>query len=106
MKKKSIIALLEDSLPKERVKAVRKEAQEEILKIQLADLRRQMNINKDDVKRFSQVGVSNLEHRKDLKISTLVNYLHAIGMKVEIKAFPVKKRLKETIPREIVLLRI
>ena len=104
MKKKSIITILEDSLPRERVKAARKEAREEILKIQLADLRRQMNINQNKVKGFSQVGVSNLEHRKDIKISTLVNYLHAIGMKVEIKAFPVKKR--PTIPREIVLLRI
>jgi hypothetical protein len=104
MKKNSIITILEESLPKERVKAARKEAQQEILKIRLADLRRQMNINQDNVKGFSQVGISNLEHRKDLKISTLVNYLHAIGMKVEIKAFPVKK--SPTIPPEIILLRM
>jgi len=104
MKRKTIIAILEDSLPKERVKVAREEAQEKILKIQLADLRRQMNINQNDVKGFSQVGVCSLEHRKDLKISTLVKYLHAIGMKVEIKVFPAKK--SPAIPREIILLRV
>jgi len=40
------------------------------------------------MKAFSQAGVSKLEKRKDMKISTLIEYLEGIGMGMEIRVYP------------------
>ncbi|MDP2754784.1 MAG: XRE family transcriptional regulator, partial [Nitrospirota bacterium] len=52
---------------------------------------------------FTQSGISKLESRKDMKISTLVEYLQNIGMGLEIKAYPKKRKHKLD---EVVLLKM
>jgi hypothetical protein len=47
--------------------------------------------------------VSRLEKRKDIKISTLVEYLNGLGMGLEIKTYPKNKNRKI---KDEVLLRI
>jgi hypothetical protein len=45
--------------------------------------------------------VSRLEKRRDIKISTLVEYLNSLGMGLEIKTYPKDKNTK--IKEEILL---
>lgn len=47
------------------------------------------------------VFISRIESRNDIKISTLIDYIHACGLGLEIKAIPLKKGKKE----EFVLLK-
>jgi len=81
-------------LPKERVARAKKEADREIFKIQLSELRKKFNIRQQDIKLFSQSGISKIESRKDMKLSTLIQYLDKIGLGMEIKVFP--KNIKST----------
>ncbi|XDD45287.1 helix-turn-helix domain-containing protein [Leptospira sp. WS39.C2] len=83
------------------IEQAKAEAQKQIFKLRLAELRQKQGIKQTDVDGFSQVSVSRIESRSDIKISTLVDYVHACGFDVEIKAVPKKKRNKE----EFVLLR-
>ena len=90
-------------LPSERVQRAKKEAEKEIFRIRLSELRKQMGIKQEDIRAFTQSGISKLESRKDMKISTLVEYLHNIGMGLEIKAYPKKRKHKTD---EVVLLKM
>lgn len=90
--RKDFLDELSTMLPPERVKKAKKEADKEIFKIKLADLRKKMGIRQEDIKSFTQSGISKLEYRKDMKISTLIEYLENIGMGIEIKAYPKKKK--------------
>ncbi|MBP6739885.1 MAG: XRE family transcriptional regulator [Leptospiraceae bacterium] len=56
--------------------------------MQLSELRKKMGIRQEDIKLYSQSGISKIESRKDMKISTLIEYLHVIGLGMEIKVFP------------------
>ena len=87
--------LLTKNLPQERREAIENEAANEIFNIRLADLRRKNNIRQTDVSSFSQSALSKLEKRKDMKISTLIEYMKSIGMGLEIKAFPKGKHSKK-----------
>ncbi|NCN04001.1 MAG: XRE family transcriptional regulator [Spirochaetales bacterium] len=62
-------------------------AEREIMAIRLADLRERQGTKQSDLKDFSQTAVSKLEHRKDMKISTLIEYLENIGMGMEIRVY-------------------
>jgi hypothetical protein len=62
-----------------------------------------MGMKQEDIQTFTQSGISKLESRKDMKISTLVEYLHNIGMGLEIKAYPKKRNRKV---EEVVLLKM
>ena len=53
-----------------------------------------MGLKQEDLKAFTQYGISKLESRKDMKISTLVEHLHNIGMGLEIKAYPIRMKRK------------
>ena len=88
---KDFVDELSSMLSSERVKRARDDAEKEIFMIRLAELRQIMGIRQQDVKSFTQSGVSKLESRKDIKISTLLEYLDDIGMGVEIKVFPKQK---------------
>ncbi|MCP4157150.1 MAG: XRE family transcriptional regulator [bacterium] len=90
-------------LPKERVERAKREAGEEILQISLSELRKKMGVRQEDIKGFSQSSVSKLEYRKDIKLSTLIEYLDNLGLGIEIKAFPKDKG--QRINDEFVLLR-
>ena len=93
-RKKDFLDELEATLPQERVRRAKKEAEKEIFKIRLSELRKQMGVKQEDIKAFTQSGISKLESRKDMKISTLLEYLDNIGMGLEIKAYPKKKHKK------------
>jgi hypothetical protein len=40
-----------------------------------------------DIQAFSQTAISKLERRKDMKLSTLIDYVEGIGMGLEIRAY-------------------
>ena len=48
-----------------------------------------IGLNQSDLEGMTQPEVSKIEKRKDLKISTLVKYAKAMGMKVRISFVPV-----------------
>ena len=87
-KKADFLNELAAMLPKKRVERARKQAKKEIYQIQLSELRKKMAIRQEDIKLYSQSGISKIESRKDMKISTLIEYLHVIGLGMEIKVFP------------------
>jgi hypothetical protein len=90
-------------LPKERVERAKRDAEKEIFQIRLSELRRKMGLRQEDIQNFSQSSISKLESRKDIKVSTLIEYLDNIGMGVEIKAYPKKKRKAG---KEVILLKV
>ena len=92
VKRKDFIDELEAMLPQAKVQRARKEAEKEIFRIRLSDLRKKMGVKQEDISEFTQSGISKLEARKDMKISTLVEYLDNIGMGLEIKAYPKRKK--------------
>lgn len=94
---------LAKSLPAESVERARKKATKEIFLIRLSQLRKDRGIKQEDIEAFSQSGISKLEARKDMKLSTLIEYLGEIGMGLEIKAYP-KAEHKED--EEYILVRV
>ena len=104
-KKKNEIDFVDElalTLSKDRIKNAQREAEKEILQIRLAEVREILGIRQKDIKSFSQSSVSKLESRKDMKISTLIEYLDNLGLSIEIKAYPKNKNKKS---EEIVLLK-
>jgi hypothetical protein len=102
MKRNDFLSELEAQLPPERVRRARKEAQKEILLLRLADIRKELGVRQKEITAFSQSGISKLESRRDMKLSTLVSYLNSIGMEVEIKAYPKRRTSKR---RPVLLLK-
>ncbi len=89
-KKNDFIDELSGTLPENRVKRAQKNAVKTILQIRLADIREKRGIKQEDIISFSQSSVSKLENRKDIKISTLIEYLDNLGLGIEIKAISQK----------------
>jgi transcriptional regulator with XRE-family HTH domain len=73
------------------------------LAIKLGQLREKRGLKQNEVENFSQTSVSRLEKRRDIKISTLVEYLNSLGMGLEIKTYPKDKSVGS---KEEVLLKI
>jgi len=90
------------TLSDKRIKRAHKEAENEIIKIRLSELREKRGLRQEDVKSFSQSSVSKLESRNDIKISTLVEYLDNLGLGIEIKVYPKNDKKKG---KEIVILK-
>lgn len=67
-------------------------AQREIFRIRLAELRGKYKIKQADFKKFKQASISRIENRADIRISTLVDYLHDIDMELTISAKPRKQK--------------
>jgi len=88
--KHDFIVDLESMLPPERTERARREAEKAIFRIKLSALRKTMKVRQEDITAFSQSGISKLEKRNDMKISTLIEYLDSIGMGMEIRTFPKK----------------
>ena len=70
--------------------------------LSLRELRKKAGFKQQDIKNFKQASVSKIESRKDLKLSTLVEYLDNINMDLEIRAI-VREESKE--PPEYILFR-
>jgi len=100
--KTDFVEELASTLSNDRVKNAQSEAQKEILQIRLTEVREKLGIRQKDIKSFSQSGVSKLESRKDMKISTLIEYLGNLGLSIEIKVYPKNKKKKN---EEIILLK-
>ena len=75
----------------------RKLCEQDLLNIRLKELRDKSGIKQTEVANFSQTAVSKLERRKDIKISTLIDYLDSLGMGLEIAALPHGNSAKKTI---------
>lgn len=91
------------TLPPESVDRAKKKAAKEIFMIRLSELRKNRGIRQEDIMAFSQSGISKLEARNDMKLSTLIEYLSEIGMGMEIKAYPKAKHKKN---EEYIIVRV
>lgn len=103
-KSSNIISELEATLSKERTACAHEKAEEMLFQINLSDLRKKAGYTQEDIKEFSQSGLSKIESRTDLKISTLKQYLYSIGMVLEIRAKKLKRSSKDK-TEEYILLR-
>lgn len=90
------------TLSPERINRAKQKAKKTIQQIQLSELRKQLGIKQTELKDFTQSNVSRLESRSDMKISTLIDYIHNLGMEIEIKVRPTGKGSKK---EEVLLLK-
>ena len=95
------IKMMESKMTPESIVRSRLMAEQEILTIRLGQLREKLGVKQDEFDNFSQTSISRLEKRKDIRISTLIEYLHNLGMGLEIKTFP--KNNVNKIEEEILL---
>ena len=75
---------IEKHLSPDQIKRAKAKAKAEIFSIRLSELRKKQGIPQIRVKGFTQSGISKLESRSDMKLSTLLEYMDSIGMKLEI----------------------
>ena len=75
----------------------RKLYEQDSLNIKLKALRGKCGIKQEDLSQFSQTAVSKLERRKDIKISTLIDYLESLGFGLEITALPKGKNASKEV---------
>jgi hypothetical protein len=90
---------LEKKLDPEVIAKARKLYEQDSLNLKLKAMREKYGIKQGDISNFTQTAVSKLENRKDIRISTLIDYLEGLGMGLEIAALPKDKKSK----REILL---
>ncbi|MBE7439142.1 MAG: helix-turn-helix transcriptional regulator [Spirochaetales bacterium] len=91
-KKLDPIYQLKASLPPRRIARAQAQADQEIFRIRLSELRKKTGVKQEDIKNFSQSSISRIESRRDMKLSTLIQYLDEIGMGIEITVFPRKRK--------------
>ncbi len=100
---KDAFEMMETYMDKTEVKKAKLKAERENLSIKLARIREEQNIRQSEVANFTQSSVSRLEKRKDIKLSTLIDYVDSIGLGLEIKVYP---KVTNSKVKEEVLLRI
>ena len=98
-KKTHPISELEAKMDPGVLEKARKMAREESLNIRLAVLREKYGMKQSYVANFTQTAVSKLENRKDIRISTLIDYLDSLGMGLEITAYPKNSNERELLLR-------
>jgi hypothetical protein len=98
-KKTHPISELDAKMNQEVLARAKKIAQEESLNIRLAILREKYGVKQSEITNFTQTAVSKLENRKDIRISTLIDYLDSLGMGLEIRACPRSSAKKELLLR-------
>jgi hypothetical protein len=86
-KKTHPISELDARMSPEVLIRAKKKAQTESLNIRLAMLREKNGVKQSEIENFTQTAVSKLENRKDIRISTLIDYLDSLGMGLEITAY-------------------
>ena len=84
---KNAIKAMEAIMSSEQIRRSRQAAEREILALRLSELRERQGVKQADIKAFTQTAVSKLERRKDMKLSTLIEYLEGIGMGLEIRVY-------------------
>ena len=85
---KNAVKAMEATMTPEQIHRAHTKAEREILAIRLAELRERRGIKQTDLTAFTQTAVSKLERRKDMKLSTLIEYLEGIGMGLELRVYP------------------
>jgi len=85
---KNAVKMMESQMSEDSVRRARLKSEQEILSIHLAQLREEQNVKQSEMQNFTQTAVSKIEKRKDIKISTLIDYLDSLGMGLEIVALP------------------
>ncbi|MGP1438999.1 MAG: XRE family transcriptional regulator [Treponema sp.] len=100
---KDAFEMMETYMDKIEVKKAKLRAERENLPIKLAKIREEQNLKQNEVSNFTQSSVSRLEKRKDIKLSTLIEYIDSIGLGLEIKVYP---KIASSKIKEEVLLRI
>jgi hypothetical protein len=98
-KKTHPISELDKRMNPEVLAKAKKKAQKESLNIRLAILREKYGVKQDELEKFTQTAVSKIENRKDMRISTLIDYLDSLGMGIEITACPKNTTKKELLLR-------
>jgi hypothetical protein len=98
-KKTHPISELDGRMNPEVLARARKMAERESLNIRLGMLREKYGVKQSEISRFTQTAVSKLEKRKDIRISTLIDYLDSLGMGLEIAAYPKNSNKKELLLR-------
>jgi len=93
------ISALDAKMNPEVLLMAKKMAQKESLNIRLAMLREKYGVKQSEMESFTQTAVSKLENRKDIRISTLIDYLDSLGMGLEITAYPKNSTKKEVLLR-------
>ena len=99
LKKTHHISELDAKMNPAVLERARKMAQKESLNIRLSILREKYGVKQSEVSNFTQTAVSKLENRKDIRISTLIDYLESLGMGLEITACPKNSAKKELLLR-------
>jgi hypothetical protein len=84
---KSAVKAMESVMSKEQIRRARSMAEREVLSVRLAELRQRRGVKQSDIPVFSQTAISKLERRKDMKLSTLIDYVEGIGMGLEIRVY-------------------
>ena len=102
-KMKDAIKMMESNMSPEAVRRAHIKAEQDIMSIRLAQLREEKNIKQSEMTNFTQSSVSKIEKRKDMKISTLIDYLDSLGMGLEIITYP---KIATTKRQEKILLKI
>ncbi|MBQ4496268.1 MAG: helix-turn-helix transcriptional regulator [Spirochaetaceae bacterium] len=100
---KDAIKMMENNMSAEALRRAHIKAEQDIMTIRLAQLREEQNIKQSEMANFTQSSVSKIEKRKDMKISTLIDYLDSLGMGLEIITYPKAATSNE---QEKVLLKI
>jgi molecular chaperone GrpE (heat shock protein) len=99
LKKTHPISKLDAKMNPAVLAKAKKMAEEESLNIRLAILREKYGMKQSEITNFTQTAVSKLEKRKDIRISTLIDYLDSLGMGLEITARPRNSAKKELLLR-------
>ena len=85
---KNAIKMMENNMSEESVRRARMKAELESLSIRMSELREEHAVKQSEMKNFRQSSVSKIESRKDMKISTILDYFDSLGMGVEISVYP------------------
>nr|AGS53792.1 hypothetical protein [uncultured bacterium contig00039] len=99
LKKTRPISELDKKMNPEILARAKRMAQKESLNIRLALLREKYGVKQNEIENFTQTAVSKLENRKDMRISTLIDYLDSLDMGLEIAACPKNSTKKELLLR-------
>jgi hypothetical protein len=84
---RNAIRAMEKTMSPEQVQKARVAADREVLSIELSKLRESQGIKQSEFSSFTQTAISKLEKRRDMKLSTLIEYLSQIGMGIEILVY-------------------
>ena len=82
------IKMMESKMSPESAARSRAMAEQEILTIRLGQLGEKLSVRQDGFDNRNRQSIPEFEKRKDIRISTLIEYLDRLGMGLEIKTFP------------------